>query len=248
MILYCLHFLGGSARSWTQLAAEARTVHEVVAIDLPGFGDAKDLPGYTVAAMADHVTRHIAAAGGRPYALAGHSMGAKVAMLLARRAEDGDPALAGLQHLALLAGSPPSSEPMEDAQRSRMLGWFAGTAAQSAEEARGYIGQNSAGLPPEVAEAAAQEVVRCHPAAWQHWLEHSSREDLAASIGRLRTPALLLAGAQDEALGEATQRRLTMPHLEQATLVSLPGAKHLLPLEQPREVAGLLQRAALAAA
>jgi pimeloyl-ACP methyl ester carboxylesterase len=59
-------------------------------------------------------------------------------------------------------------------------------------------------------------------------------------IGVLRMPALILAGAADSALGEAAQRRLTAPHYASHRLVTLKGAAHLLPMEQPDEVAALI--------
>ncbi len=45
--------------------------------------------------MADAVTEAIVAAAPGPFRIAGHSMGAKVALALARRAEDGDDRLEG---------------------------------------------------------------------------------------------------------------------------------------------------------
>ena len=59
-VLFCLHFLGGSARSWERLArALDGTPLTCVPVDLPGFGDAAGTPGYSVAAMADHVAEAI---------------------------------------------------------------------------------------------------------------------------------------------------------------------------------------------
>ena len=57
----------------------------------------------------------------------------------------------------------------------------------------------------------------------------------------LRTPALIIAGADDPCLGPAAQAELMAPHFADARLVTLPGARHLLPLERAREVATLIQ-------
>ncbi|MGT2487637.1 thioesterase II family protein [Methylobacterium oryzae CBMB20] len=85
-VLFCLHFLGGSARSWERLArALDGTPLTCVPVDLPGFGDAADRPGYSVAAMADHVAEAVRARAPARFGFAGHSMGAKVALALARR-------------------------------------------------------------------------------------------------------------------------------------------------------------------
>jgi pimeloyl-ACP methyl ester carboxylesterase len=173
--------------------------------------------------------------------IAGHSMGAKVSGVLARRAEDGAEALAGLRGVILLAGSPPGPEPMEEAKRTDMLRWFAGSRTTWKTHASDYIDENMAGtLAPERKARAVADLLRMHPAAWAAWLQHGSREDWAERIGVLRMPALILAGAADSALGEAAQRRLTAPHYASHRLVTLKGAAHLLPMEQPDEVAALI--------
>lgn len=85
-VLFCLHFLGGSAREWRPLAERLGPHARCVAVDLPGFGDTADHPGGDVAAMVDHVAARIAAEGpSGPWLVAGNSMGAKVALALARR-------------------------------------------------------------------------------------------------------------------------------------------------------------------
>ena len=239
--LFCLHFLGGSAASWAGVARHLAGSFRCVAIDLPGFGDAAGTPGYTVAAMADRVADLIRAQAPRRWALAGHSMGAKVAAVLARRAEDGEPGLEGLSQLVLLAGSPPGPEPMDEEQRQAMLGWFAGDPAERRTQAQGYIDGNiGAALDPAVNARAVDDVLRLDRAAWLAWLQHGSREDWSARVGVLRTPALILAGADDAALGPDAQRDRMAPHFRHARLASLPDTGHLLPLERPEQVARLI--------
>jgi pimeloyl-ACP methyl ester carboxylesterase len=239
--LVCLHFLGGSARSWSGVAGRLAGRVTCLPLDLPGFGDAADVPGYSVAAMADDVAARIRGSGLGRWMIAGHSMGAKVAAVLARRAEDGAADLAGLRGLVLLAGSPPSPEPMEDSQRSAMLGWFTGAEAAWPERARDYIAANvAAPLDPAVHERAVADVLRMQPNAWMAWLRDGSREDWSERVGVLRIPALILCGADDANLGEDAQRRLMAPHFASHRLVKLPGVSHLLPLESPDEVAELI--------
>jgi pimeloyl-ACP methyl ester carboxylesterase len=240
-LLVCLHFLGGSARTWEPVARRLAGTVRCLPLDLPGFGAAAAVTGYDVAAMADHVAAAIRATRPRRFALAGHSMGAKVALVLARRAADGDPDLAGLGHLVLVAGSPPSPEPIAEDRRSKMLAWIGADAETRAREARAFIRQNvGAPLAPEVEDAATADVLRAAPAAWSAWLESGANEDWAARIGVLRTPALILAGSRDADLGPAGQAALTAPHLAHARTEILDGAGHLLPLERPDAVAGAI--------
>lgn len=240
--LFFLHFLGGSARSWDGVVAQLPPWLHGIAIDLPGFGEADAAPtDYAVADMVDFVAARIAAAAPVRWMLVGHSMGAKIATVLARRAEDGQAGLEGLIGLVLLAGSPPAPEPMDTAQRDELLTWFAGPTPASDVEATRYVEQNlGAPLAAEATGAAAADVTRANPAAWRAWLQGGSLEDWSARVGVLRLPTLIIAGEADAALGPAAQHRLMAPHFAAPTLVSLAGAGHLLPIERPDAVSRLL--------
>ena len=239
--LVCLHFLGGSAASWADVTTRLAGKLRCLPLDLPGFGGAADQTGYGVAEMADSVAARITGTGPGGWILAGHSMGAKVAAVLARRAEDGRAGLGGLRGVILLSGSPPGPEPVPDAQRQSMLGWFTGDPASWPAQACDYIGNNVAGpLPPAVTERAVADLLRMRPEAWAAWLRTGSKEDWADRVDVLRTPALILAGSEDPNLGEAAQRRLTAPHYASHRVVVLSGVKHLLPMERPDEVASLI--------
>ena len=240
-VLFCLHFLGGSKRGWRWVEERLAGRFECIPVDLPGFGAATALTGYGVADMAAHVAAAVRARAPARWQLVGHSMGAKVAMALSRRAEDGDSGLSGLERLVLLAGSPPAPEPMKEEQRQAMLSWLGGDEASRRAEADGYLNNNvGAPLHPAVHGVAAEDVLAANRDAWTAWLDRGSREDWAARVGVLRTPALLVVGTEDPDLGEQTQRRLVAPHFERWEIVALAGAGHLLPMERPDEVAALI--------
>lgn len=243
--LFCLHFLGGSAREWAGVARIVGARFAVVAIDLPGFGDAADVPGYTVREMAQRVAREIRKTAPRRWMIAGHSMGAKIAAVVARDAEDGASGLAGLIGLVFAAGSPPGPEPMGEGDRNEMLGWFDGDAESSLSQARQYVANNSGPqLPAGSAADAVEDVLRANRAAWRAWLTGGSREDWSAYVGVLQTPTILVAGSNDRNLGPAAQRAHAAPHFANVRLVALPNAKHLLPIECPAEVARLIEELA----
>ena len=92
--------------------------------------------------------------------------------------------------------------------RAAMLGWFMGNEASAHYEAEGFVDSNSTSLPAAARERAVADVLRANPRAWRAWLESGSREDWSARIGTLRTPALIVAGADDGDLGLTAQRRL----------------------------------------
>ncbi len=239
--LVCLHFLGGSAASWSDVTARLAGRLRCHPLDLPGFGDAAHHTGYSVAEMADSVATRVKEAGLGDWMVAGHSMGAKVAAVLARRAEDGEAGLAGLRGAVLLGGSPPGPEPIPDEQRRSMLAWFTGETAAWPARARDYIETNvAARLGSAATQLAVADVLRMRPDAWAAWLHAGSREDWASRVGVLRTPALIVCGAGDSNLGEDAQTRLTAPHYACHRVVVLEGAGHLLPMERPDEVARLI--------
>jgi pimeloyl-ACP methyl ester carboxylesterase len=233
-ILFCLHFLGGSARTWERLARALDGVVTCAPVDLPGFGHESGTTGFSVTAMVDHVAAAIRARAPARYAIAGHSMGAKVALALARRAEDGAPGLSGLTDLVLVSGSPPSPEPIPDDRRSHMLAWIDADPKTRQREAQAFVHANvGGGLDAEAEARAVTDVLRAAPDAWKAWLESGSREDWCRRIGVLHTPALILAGSEDADLGPDAQRALTAPHLAHYRLETVPGVGHLLPLERP---------------
>lgn len=241
-ILFCLHFLGGSARSWEPLARALDGSLTCVPVDLPGFGEAAGTTGFSVAAMADHVMAAIRGRAPARFAIAGHSMGAKVALALARRAEDGAPGLAGLTDLILVSGSPPSPEPIPEARRTRMCAWIDADPETRRREARAFVrGNVGADLDPETEVRAVADVLRAAPEAWRAWLEAGAREDWCRRIGVLRTPALVLAGSEDADLGPDAQQALMAPHLAHHRRVTVDGVGHLLPLERPGRLAALLR-------
>lgn len=246
-VLVCLHALGSSAREFDALTSAVADGLDVLAIDLPGFGSAAAEPPADVAGLADRVASTVAGRSPDRWFLLGHSMGGKVATVLASRALAGDDDLRGLAGVVLLAGSPPSPEPMDEQRRADMLSW-ARPGPLGAAAARTFVDANvGSPLPPAQDEEAVVDVRRSSPAAWTSWLEHGSKEDWSDRVGRLDLPALVVAGGEDGDLGPGAQARLHGPVYPRARFVTLDGAGHLLPRERPDEVAALVREMALPA-
>ena len=240
--LILLPFLGGSTHTWDEVISALGGSLRSVAIDLPGFGGAAQQPGYSVADMADTVAARIAALGHRRVVIVGHSMGGKIATVLAARAQAANDreSIAGL---VLVSPSPPSPEPMSDSKRESMLASLGTQHADDLLRARSFVADNVGDhpLPEAILDRTAHEVLRMNRAAWVAWLESGSREDWSARVGILDLPSHILAGDRDGALGPDAQRRTTLTHLGQGRLTVVPGASHLLPLERPELVAAILQ-------
>ena len=249
--IFFLHWLSGSGASWSEVTHLLSPDFRCIEIDLPGFGASAVIPGYTVEEMAQAVIEVIEAHQGEvshtsspSWLLAGHSMGCKVSCVIARYAENGAPTLKGLKGVVLAAGSPPSPEPMSASRRSSMLQWFTGASDESHKQAKKFIEANSSGDLSDQAVAEATSItLQMNGAAWRAWLDAGSREDWAARVGVLRTPAIIIAGQDDPDLGPAGQQEFMLPHFAQADLRVIANAKHLLPLEAPAKLAAILREA-----
>lgn len=86
-----LHGLFGQGRNWTQFAKALAPRHRVLLVDLPDHGRSAwtagppEGRGFDLVDVADQVEAAIRSAGEDPVALVGHSLGGKVAMVLALR-------------------------------------------------------------------------------------------------------------------------------------------------------------------
>ncbi len=195
-VLFLLHALGGSARAWDGVLARLGAGFEGVAIDLPGFGDATAAADLSVAGMVDHVVDIVRTRAASRWLLVGHSMGGKVATIVAARALAGEAGLFGLAGVVLLAASPPSPEPMDEDRRQKMIGWAANGPLDDVA-ARAFVDGNvGSALAPGADRLAIGDLKRASREAWFAWLARGSREDWSAEVGRLDLPALVSARRQ----------------------------------------------------
>lgn len=237
--LVFLHALGGSAAEW-DLVRSHLPDQPCLALDLPGFGHRAE-DGYAdVAAMADGLADMVRAHRLTACVLVGHSMGGKIATLVAARAVAGEAGLAGISGVVLVAASPPAPEPLDEQRRAEMIGWVA-DGGVAHDDAVAFVDANTARpLPPPQRERAVADVMRSSREAWLAWLERGANEDWRARVGQITIPALIVAGGEDGDLGEEAQRRLNLPHYPNASVHVVADAAHLIPYEQPAALAALI--------
>ncbi|MDQ1075606.1 MULTISPECIES: alpha/beta hydrolase [Microbacterium] len=235
--LFLLHALGSSADEFSHLRDLLDGTVDVRGVDLPGFGTLASAPDSSLDATVEHVVHHLARHARGRWMLGGHSMGGKVAALVASRVLRGDAPLTGLAGMVLMAPSPPRPEPMDEERRERMLSWVV-DGSLSDQDAETFIDQNTAeSLEPQAHERALTDLRRTSPAAWRAWLETGSRVDASAEVGTLDLPALVLAGADDADLGAAAQPELLASVYPRARFVALSDTGHMIPLERAAEAA-----------
>lgn len=226
--LLFLHYFGGSSRAWRPVMDRLVPTRRCLAPDLRGFGDS-DAPttGYAVADYADDVAALAASLGLERYILVGHSLGGKVALALAARRPP------GLQALVLIAPSPPTPEPMPEEDRARQLTTHGD--AKAALETAAKI--TATCLPDWALRQVVTDSLRSSPVAWNAWLEHGSREDIAPQMSSITVPVLVVAGEADPVLPPPVLEREVLGRIKQATITLVPRVGHLSPLEAPGAIA-----------
>jgi pimeloyl-ACP methyl ester carboxylesterase len=239
--LVFLHYWGGSSRSWRHvvdlLAPEFRTV----AIDHRGWGrsEAPESGGYALADLAGDAQAVIATLDLERYILVGHSMGGKVAQLMASCRPRG---LAGL---ALVAPSPPSPLNLPVPVRQGMV-----RAYDTRESIIATVDQVLApgGLDPDDLETVIVDSLAGAPAAKEAWPLSASQEDITAAVADISVPVIVISGELDRVDPPEVLRRELLPHIPQAQLHVLPHRGHLLPFEAPYDIADLVKAFALSIA
>jgi len=102
--LLFLHYWGGTHRTWNKVISQLENSFHSVAYDMRGWGQSGAAEsGYSLAELANEAASLIQQLGLKKYVLIGHSMGGKVAQLLASRHP------AGLVGLILVAPAAPTS-------------------------------------------------------------------------------------------------------------------------------------------
>jgi len=229
--LVFIHYFGGSARTWDDVAGRLNGRFQTLQLDLAGFGDQAEAPGpYTIDAYADRVHAEIEAGVDGRYVAIGHSMGAKIALALAA------PRPAGLVGLVLLAPSPPTPEPLDEMARRQLIdGWGIRESASRALDRA-----SARDLPGDVRERLIADMLRSARPAWTAWLDGGSREAISGAVSAIAVPVTILLGDRDQIIPADIVRRDVAGRLERATFSTIAGAGHLLPVEAAAEVAAAI--------
>ena len=227
--LVFLHGVGGDAGCWLPQLETFAEGYRAIAWNMPGYGGSAPLPAMTFPALANSLRWLLDQLDIERAPLVGHSMGGMVAQEFAAAFPD------RVRSLVLVATSATFGRADGGWQRdflARRLGPLdrGRTMADLAPDLiAGLVGDapDPAGLAQairsmgSVPEATYRAALRC-------LLTFDRRDGLA----RLAVPALLLAGERDQTAPPALMERMAARMLRAQFLV-LPGAGHLVNLEQP---------------
>jgi pimeloyl-ACP methyl ester carboxylesterase len=239
--LVLLHPLGADRRVWDPIAASLGTTHEVIALDLPGFGESPPLPPETIPtprALADAVTTLLSELGiERPHVV-GNSLGGWVALELALAGSAGQVtaiAPAGLWSAPLVPKSSLAH------RLARALAPLIEPAARS-RRGRRLLLSGSVAYPDRVPGREAAHLVRTYARAPGFTaVNDAMRAATFTELDRIRCPVTLVWPEHDRLV----QRPAWLPG--NLTSVPLPDAGHVPMWDAPGAVVDLINSAERAA-
>lgn len=229
-----LHGVGGGRGAWDAGGSDTGAVlaaagHTVLAVDFPGYGLSPTVDPYDLAGMAAALIATIEATGLGPAVLVGHSMGGMVAQEVAALAPQ------QVAALVLASTSPAFGKPGGDWQQSFLQSRFApldaglGMAGLAAQLVPAMVGPDAS----PAAIAAAQALMAGVPeATYRHAVAALVAFDRRANLPNIAVPTLLITGDQDRTAPPEVSRRMA-DRIPGAAACIVPGAGHLLNLEQP---------------
>lgn len=221
--LLLLHGAGGSHLVWPA-AVRRLAGTRVLALDLPGHGRSAPPGRRTLAHYAAVVTAFVNALGLPGVVLAGHSMGAAIALTVAL---EPPPALRGLVLLGVGA-------------RLRVNDTLLGGALSDLEQAAAFIvDYGFAGGSEEMRLKTRQAIVATGAMTVYGDFLACRHFDARAQLPGIHLPALVISGAADRLSPprEADALAAGLPH---ARLARLADTGHFSMLERPAEVAALI--------
>ena len=226
--LIFLHYWGGSARTWTPVIERLPASVRAIAINQRGWGGSRVVDGrFGLEALADDVAAVVAALRIDRYVVVGHSMGGKVAQILALRKPH------GLSGLVLVAPAPPEPMTVPEDVRAGMLASY--------QSRQGVVETLQVLCGATLAEAHREQVIedtlRGAPEARRIWPEHGMTSDIGFTREELRLPLEILVGDHDRVERPSVLRPLFSRLLPHAAFTVVPNAGHLLPLEAPQALA-----------
>lgn len=221
--LLLIHGAGGSRLDWP-VALRRLEAANVIAVDLPGHGRSSAPARQSVPDYANDLSVFVDAFTFPITAVAGHSMGAAIALTMA-------PHLAGLRRLILIGAS--ARLRVGESILNAILPDF----PTAVERIVGYAVPATA--RPSVAGRVRRQLEMCGSETVYGDFSACHHFDARGQLGDIAIPTLVIGGEVD-LMTPARYGRALAGELPAAEFVELEGAGHYLMLEQPDEVARLI--------
>jgi pimeloyl-ACP methyl ester carboxylesterase len=227
--LLLLHYWGGSAGTWEPMLAHLDPQVPVAFYDHRGWGRSNTLPGpFDLGQLAIDAAAVIEALD-TDVILVGHSMGGKVAQLVAA---ENPTALKGL---VLVAPAPPEPPAAITAQFQQQLAH----AYDNPETVSSAIDHVLTAIPLAASARAAviADSLAGAAAARAEWPLHGVAENITTAAARILIDTTVIAGSRDVVEPVDVLRQHLAPFIPSASIRVLDGPGHLIPLEAPEMLA-----------
>jgi 3-oxoadipate enol-lactonase len=234
--LIFLHFWGGSSRTFTATISHLSPNFHAIAIDFRGWGQSTGphlAEAYSIVDLATDIESLIPKLDIQDFILVGHSMGGKVAQLIAGRN-----LVNGLRGVVLIGPAPPTPFSLPPDMKTQQL------VAYSSPESAEFVVKNvlsSLKLTDETTTMLVEDMLRGNEFATAAWPNYAMGEDVLAATRSIKVPVLVIAGELDRVEPVERVRAEVVGIIEHADLVVVRGSGHLLPVEAPEKVAGYIE-------
>ncbi|MGQ4476764.1 bifunctional 3-oxoadipate enol-lactonase/4-carboxymuconolactone decarboxylase PcaDC [Streptomyces sp. SAS_276] len=226
--------LGTTWHMWDRQVPELMKQWRVFRFDLPGHGGSPAHPTGSVSDLADRLLATLDALGVQRFGYAGCALGGAVGLELVLRHPE------RVASLALIATSPRFGTADEFRQRGVIVRTNGLDPIARTSPDRWFT-SGFAASQPAITEWAVQMVRTTDPGCYIAACEALAAFDVRSELARIGVPTLVLVGSDDQVTGPAEARTL-VAGIPDARLAVVPGASHLVPVEQPAAVTDLLLR------
>lgn len=230
-VLIFLHFWGGSSRTFSPVTEILSTQFRNIAVDFRGWGASigpQSNKAYSIQILADDIEYLIAELKLESYFIIGHSMGGKVAQLLAGRGR-----LPGLEGVVLIAPAPACPLVLPAEAREQQL------SAYNTQDNATFVARNiltSTSLPDATIAFLVEDMLKGTPAAKNAWPHYSMLEDVVAEAMNIAVPVLVVAASADHVEPLERLQLGVLDVIPQASMVVIEGSGHIIPVEAPLEL------------
>lgn len=233
-ILLLLHYWGGSGRTWDPTLAHLDPNTPVASYDQRGWGRSNTLSGpFDLAQLAIDAAAVMNALDS-DVVLVGHSMGGKVAQLVAAERP------AALTGLVLVAPAPSAPPPTVTPHFQQQLA-HAYDCQETVAAALDHV-LTAIPLAVSLRSAVIEDSLSGAAAARTVWPLRGIAEDITTAAERISVDTTVLASSRDVVEPVDVLREHLLPFISGARLQVLDGPGHLIPLEAPELLAAELTR------
>ncbi|OEV04264.1 alpha/beta fold hydrolase [Streptomyces oceani] len=226
--------LGATWHMWDRQIPELTRHWRVLRFDLPGHGGSPAHPATAASELAERLLATVDALGVDRFGYAGASLGGAIGAQLALDHPN------RVSSLALVSSSARHSTPDAWRQQGVVIRTNGLEPVANGTPERWFT-SSFAGAQPAIVDWAVQMIRTTDPGCYIASCELLAAFDIRTQLSRIGVPALVMAGAEDQLTPPADARAL-VAGIPDARLAIVPGASHLVPVEQPGAVTELLIR------